>query len=160
MALKRMKRHAGLRRALGIRVFIAGCLVAVSIASGCGGSGGAADRKLSDGLVPPFAKALGCQTQSYAFGTLSRLTTCAYSGRASTAAIVRYVENRLPTGGSLHTDNGPAPVQDLWDKKRLGITLTVGHTAKSVDLPRSASGADRQSKPGFVFLVVDILRRN
>jgi hypothetical protein len=85
-----------------------GCLVAVSIASGCGGSGGAADRGLSDGLVPPFAKALGCQTQSYAFGTLSRLTTCAYSGRASTAAMVRYVENRLPTGGSLHTDPGPA----------------------------------------------------
>jgi hypothetical protein len=62
-----------LRRALGIRVIIAGCLVAVSAASGCGGNGGAADRGLSDGLVPSFAKVLGCRTQSYAFDTLSRL---------------------------------------------------------------------------------------
>jgi hypothetical protein len=140
MALKRMKRYVGLRR--------------------CGGTSGA-DRSLSDGLVPPFAKALGCQTQSYAFGTLSRLTTCSYSGRASsTAGVVGYVENRLPAGGSLNTQDAPPDVQFDWDKKTLGITVDVGHTAKSVGLPRSVTGADRQSKPGFVFLVVEILRRN
>jgi len=135
-------------------------LMTALLSAGCTDAGGGGDRRLSDSVVPSSVDPLGCKTQTFVTGTVSRLTSCSYSGRATIGEVEGQVEARPPAHGTVHTDVGQSSTQILWDKRDVGISTTIGPTAASVDLPPYVEAANRRARPGFIFVVVDVVRRN